>query len=81
MSQGPAEPSAAGARPLTTVRGEPTAAELAAVTVVLAALARRGSQRPASRHASGSRWAARDQMTRPPLSAAPGAWRASALPR
>jgi Acyl-CoA carboxylase epsilon subunit len=82
MSQGPGEPSAGQARPLlTVVRGEPTAAELAAVTVVIGALAGRASQRPARQREGGSRWAAMDQLVRAPLSAGPGAWRASALPR
>ena len=82
MSQGPAEPSAAQPRPLLrVVRGAPTAAELAAVTVVIGALARSGSPRPVSRRSGSAQWAARDQLMRPPLSAGPGAWRASALPR
>jgi hypothetical protein len=81
MSQGPAESAGAQARPLlTVVRGAPTAAELAAVTVVIGALARGGSQRPLPQRPGGARWAARDQLMRPPLSAGPGAWRASALP-
>jgi hypothetical protein len=55
---------------LRVVRGEPSAAELAAVVVVLGA---RASQ--------PSRWAARDRLVRLPPPAGPGAWRASALPR
>jgi Acyl-CoA carboxylase epsilon subunit len=82
MSQGPAEPAAAQARPLlTVVRGAPTPAELAAVAVVIGALARRGSQRPRPQRTGGARWAARDQLMRPSLSVGAGAWRASALPR
>jgi hypothetical protein len=82
MSQDPAEPSAAQPRPLLrVVRGVPTAAELAAVTVVIGALARSRSPRPVSRRSGSAQWAARDQLMRPPLSAGPGAWRASALPR
>ncbi len=74
--------SAPQVRPLlTVVRGEPTAAELAALTVVIGAAARRGSQRPAAQRPAGSRWAARDRMVRPPVAAGPGAWRASGLPR
>jgi hypothetical protein len=81
MSQGPAEPSAVPSRPLlTVVRGEPTAAEIAAVTVVIGALAGRASQRPDRQRADGSRWAAKDQLMRAPLAAGSGAWRASALP-
>ncbi len=82
MSQDPAEPAAVQARPLlTVVRGAPTAAELAAVAVVIGALARDASQRPFPQRPSGARWASRDQLMRPPLSAGPGAWRASAFPR
>ncbi len=82
MSQGPPERSAAQPRPLLrVVRGAPTAAELAAVTVVIGALARSGSRRPLPQRSGRARWAARDQLMRPPLSAGPGAWRASALPR
>jgi hypothetical protein len=81
MSQGPAEPAAAQAPPLlTVVRGAPTAADVAAVTVVIGALARGGNQRPLPQRPGGARWAARDRLMRPPLSAGPGAWRASALP-
>ncbi|HSR83720.1 MAG TPA: acyl-CoA carboxylase subunit epsilon [Streptosporangiaceae bacterium] len=91
MSQSAAQPAAADAaqpaaadapRPLLTiVRGEPTAAELAALTVVVSALARRGRQHPARERPRGSRWAAKDQMLRPQLSPGAGAWRGSALPR
>lgn len=87
MSQRSAEPPAvepadAGSRRLLTiVRGEPTAAELAALTVVVDALVRRRSQQPAPDRLAGSRWAAKDQMMRPQLRPGPGAWRASALPR
>jgi hypothetical protein len=69
----------AGPRPaLTIVRGEPTAAELAALIVVLA-----GRPRPAGLQARrrASEWAARRRLMRPELAAGPGAWRASALPR
>jgi Acyl-CoA carboxylase epsilon subunit len=74
--------SASRVRPLlTVVRGEPTAAELAALTVVISGLARRGSQqRQAPLRAYGPQWAAREQMMRPTLFAGPGAWRASARP-
>jgi hypothetical protein len=81
VSQGSVRPESAGqARPLlTVVHGEPTVAEVAALTVVIDALARRGSQHPAAKP-TRSQWAARDRMLRPPLAAGPGAWRASALP-
>jgi hypothetical protein len=83
MPHGPAgSPAVAGSRPLlTVVRGTPTAAELAAVTVVMGTLARRASQRPASGRPRRSLWAAREQMLRPQLRPGAGAWRASALPR
>jgi hypothetical protein len=71
---------AASAQPspaLQVVRGEPTAAELAAVLVVLAG---RASRTVDTKGARRSAWAARDRMMRPPVMAGPGAWRASALP-
>ena len=61
------------------VRGEPTESELAALVTVLAArqrLARPGAARPQP----GSQWAARGRLIRAPVTAGPGAWRASALP-
>jgi hypothetical protein len=65
---------------LTVVRGEPTAAELAAVVVVLSAwAARRGPAATARR--VPSQWTAKSRQMRPQLSAGPGAWRASALPQ
>jgi hypothetical protein len=63
---------------LRVARGEPSAAELAAVVVVLRARAGRPA---ASRPERPSRWAARDRLVRLPPPAGPGAWRASALPR
>jgi hypothetical protein len=69
------------ARPLlTVVRGEPTVAELGALTVVIGALARRAGERPAAKPAR-SQWAARDRMLRQPLAGERGAWRARALPQ
>ncbi len=62
---------------LRVVRGEPSAAELAAVVVVLGARASPAATRPER----PSRWAARDRLVRLPPPAGPGAWRASALPR
>jgi hypothetical protein len=63
---------------LRVVRGEPSAAELAAVIVVLEGLARQSA--PASPRPD-SEWAARSRMLRQPIAAGPGAWRASGLPR
>lgn len=76
------ETSVAAAPPLlTVVRGEPTAAELAALAVVVDALVRRGRQRAEPERPAGSRWAAKDHSLRPQLRPGPGAWRASVLPR
>jgi hypothetical protein len=76
------EPAAAESRPLlAVVRGEPTAAELAALTVVVGALVRGARQHPATERTARARWAAKDQMVRPQLRPGPGAWRASAAPR
>jgi hypothetical protein len=61
---------------LTVVRGEPTPEQLAALTAVLAARASAGEDEvPAP---APSLWG-RPRL-RSPLSPAPGAWRASALP-
>jgi hypothetical protein len=60
------------------VRGEPTDAELAALTVVLAAAcAPRAEPAPRSRSA----WNDPAARLRGPLSVGPGAWRASTWPR
>jgi len=64
---------------LAVVRGEPTAEELAAVVVVLAARASQAG--PQAQRRAPSLWAARSGQVRPHLTAGPGAWRASALPR
>jgi hypothetical protein len=66
--------------------GRPTAAEIAAVTVVLTAVASAaaantagaGTQPGADGHRSA--WSDRSRRLRPAVSAGPGAWRASALP-
>ncbi len=73
------EDSEPGSRPvLRVVRGEPTAAELAAVVVVLSS---RPGPAAAGPRQAGRNWAARSRLVRDPLSSGPGAWRASALPR
>jgi len=72
------------AQEVTVVRGEPTDAELAAAVVVLAArlgaAAARASQ---AAPATGSRsaWSMRSRLVRESLSAGPGGWKRSALPR
>jgi hypothetical protein len=59
---------------LRVVRGEPTPAELAALTVVVAALSQR---RPRRRPTPVGAWSARADLMRPPLQSGPGGWRAS----
>ena len=59
---------------LRVVRGEPTAEELAALTVVVAALSqRRGRRRPVPVGA----WASPAVAHRQPLRPGPGGWRAA----
>jgi Acyl-CoA carboxylase epsilon subunit len=70
---------------ISVVRGEPTAAELAALVAVLVARARGGeaalagpaAQAPASR----SGWLNKSQLMREPVAVGHGAWKRSALPR
>jgi hypothetical protein len=64
---------------LDVIRGEPTADELAAVVVVLAARAAHAGGESVPRPPR-SQWAARARQMRPQLTTGPGAWRASALP-
>ncbi|WP_299517789.1 acyl-CoA carboxylase subunit epsilon [uncultured Serinicoccus sp.] len=63
------------------VRGAPTPAQLAALTVVLSAAGGGGdtaSERPG---APRTLWTARARFARPRPSVGPDGWRASALPR
>jgi len=60
---------------LTVVRGAPTPEQLAALIAVVSA---RGSAADDTAPAAPSLWGR--PVLRAPLSAAPGAWRASALP-
>ena len=62
---------------LRVVRGEPTAEELAALTVVVASLSQR---RPRRRPVPVGAWAERADVLRRPLLAGPGGWRASGRP-
>ncbi|MCU1606050.1 MAG: hypothetical protein JWP46_2515 [Modestobacter sp.] len=63
------------ARPLLrVVKGEPTAEELAALTVVVAALSQRRTRR---RPAPVGAWASRGDVVRRPLQTGPGGWRAA----
>jgi hypothetical protein len=59
---------------LTVVRGEPTAEELAALTVVVAALASTGTRR---RAVPVGGWADPGAGHRRPLRTGPGGWRAA----
>lgn len=59
---------------LQVVRGAPSAEELAALTVVVAALSQR---RPRRRPTPVGAWAERADVLRRPLLAGPGGWRAS----
>ena len=59
---------------LRVVRGEPTAEELAALTVVVAALSQR---RPRRRPTLVGAWASRADAVRPALQPGPGGWRAA----
>jgi hypothetical protein len=59
---------------LRVVRGEPTPAELAALTVVVAALSQR---RPRRRPTPVGAWASRADAVRPALQPGPGGWRAA----
>jgi hypothetical protein len=59
---------------LRIVRGEPSAEELAALTVVVAALSQR---RPRPRPTPVGAWASFPDAHRRPLRPGPGGWRAS----
>jgi hypothetical protein len=69
---------------LAVVAGQPTAEELAAVIITLTALSARATEAAGSaapNAAPRSAWSASSQLMRDPVTAGPGAWRASALPR
>ncbi len=76
----PTEPQPeAPAQPLFLIKGDATPEEVAALTAVLASMSAAAPEsRPQPR---ASQWAARQRAVRSPSFAAPGAWRASALPR
>jgi hypothetical protein len=59
---------------LRVVKGEPTPAELAALTVVVASLSQRRSRR---RPTPVGAWASRGDAVRPLLQPGPGGWRAA----
>ena len=75
-----AEDSAPSRPVLRIVRGEPDAAELAALTAVLAA-AGGGSDDEAPDPTPTSGWARHVDLVRGPVHPGPGGWRASARPR
>jgi hypothetical protein len=60
---------------LRVVLGEPTAEELAALTVVVSALSQR--RRPRPRPTPVGAWASRADVVRTPLQAGHGGWRAA----
>jgi hypothetical protein len=63
---------------LSIVKGEPSAEELAALTVVIAALSQ---ARPARRRpVTVGGWASRTGVLRRPLQPGPGGWRAAGGP-
>ena len=62
---------------LRVVKGQPTDDELAALTVVVAALSQR---RPRRRPTPVGGWADRTQLFRSPSRPGPGAWAASGRP-
>jgi hypothetical protein len=63
---------------LRVVRGEPSAEELAALTVVVASLSRQGRQgRPRRRPVPVGAWASPGDAHRPVLRPGPGGWRAA----
>lgn len=64
---------------LRVVRGAPDAAELAALTVVLAAVGGEDEDVPEPTPASG--WARHVDLVRGPVHPGPDGWRASARPR
>ena len=71
---------------LRVVRGNPTAEELAALTLVLAARARAAAAAAAARPAastpaSRSSWSAKSRLLRQTVSPGSGGWKRSALPR
>jgi len=65
--------------PLRVVTGDPSAEELAALTVALAVLAARGGPGQPGRSSPG--WADRSELMGAPPRPGPGAWRRSARPR
>lgn len=67
---------------LRVVKGQPSAAEVAALTAVIAALraAREAHLSSPGTHRRSGGWAQRTRLVRTPLHPGPGAWRRSASP-
>ncbi|MGY1606850.1 acyl-CoA carboxylase subunit epsilon [Geodermatophilus sp. SYSU D00700] len=79
MTTTPSSAESAPQRPLLrVVRGEPTAEELAALTVVVAALSQRS--RPRRRPVPVGAWASPAALHRPVLRPGFGGWRAAGRP-
>ncbi|WP_298891083.1 acyl-CoA carboxylase subunit epsilon [uncultured Serinicoccus sp.] len=83
MSDTPGTPEAQQPALVRVVRGAPTPAQLAALTVVLSAAAGGSSNdtTPDRPGAPRTLWTARARFARPRPSVGPDGWRASALPR
>lgn len=64
---------------LRVVRGNPSDAEVAALTAIVAAAVSARAPEPSPKRDSW--WADKASLVRAPLSPGDGAWRASALPR
>ena len=79
----PEVPAPGGSRApaFTVVAGNPTAEDIAAVVVVLGSVAGQADRSPDDVVVPRSRWSARRDLIRAPLTHGPDAWRASALPR
>lgn len=85
MENGPApargpDADADGPPAFQIVAGRPTAEEVAAVAVALAAKFAAGA-RPLPPPARRANWSDHSRLLRPPPQPGPGAWRRSALPR
>lgn len=78
MSPDHASTDGAAPPPLFLVRGEATAEEVAALTVVLQSVAAANAAPPERR--VRSEWSSHHRKMRPSVHAGPGGWRSSGLP-
>ncbi len=76
-----APPDPAGPTVLRILNGSPSAEEIAAVLVAVAAARNAPASRARAAGPSRSGWSSRSRLLREPLARGPGGWRASALPR